>query len=69
MKIKQVIEDICGELENSSINKQRKRYLENYLSELIKFEENNPDIGECPTQFELYCDLNPDSPECRIFDD
>lgn len=69
MEIQQAINDICEELENSSINKQRKRYLQTYLSDLVQYQKNNPDSVYCPNNFELYCNLNPDSPECRIFDD
>ena len=69
MELQNAINNVCEELENSSINKQRKRYLENYHSELLQYQKNNPTASDCPTNFELYCDLNPDSPECRIFDD
>lgn len=69
MELQQVINDVCEELESPSINKQRKRYLDNYLSELLEYQKHNPFVTDCPTHFELYCDLNPDSPECRIFDD
>lgn len=69
MELQQTINDVSEELENSSINKQRKRYLNDYLSDLLKYQENNPESVECPTNFELFCNLNPDAPECRIFDD
>jgi hypothetical protein len=69
MELQQVINNICEELESPAINKQRKRYLENYLFELLEYQKHNPDVIECPTNFELYCDINPNAPECRIFDD
>ncbi len=70
MKIQEKINSIILELENYSINnKQRKRYLESYLGELNKYKEKNPDKDELPSPLELYCDLNPDALECRIYDD
>lgn len=69
MDLQKAINDISEELESPSINKQRKRYLESYLSELLEYKNHNPTVIKCPTNFELFCDLNPDAPECRIFDD
>lgn len=69
MELQQTINDICEELESPAINKQRKRYLDNYLLELLEYQKHNPESLDCPTHLELYCDLNPDAPECRIFDD
>lgn len=53
----------------SSINKQRKRYLSAYLEDLIEYQTNNPTATQTPTTFELFCNLNPNSLECRIYDD
>ena len=69
MELQKVINEIAEELESPSINKQRKRYLEGYLSELLEYQNHNPNEVNCPTNFELFCDLNPDALECRIFDD
>ncbi len=69
MKIQEKIDAIVLELEDSSINKQRKRYLESYLDELNVYKENNPDNDELPSALQLYCDLNPEALECRIYDD
>ena len=69
MELQQVINDVCEELESPSINRQRSRYLKNYLSELLDYQSHNPTAIDCPTHFELFCDLNPDAPECKIFDD
>jgi hypothetical protein len=69
MELQTVITDICEELESPAINKQRKRYLEDYLSELLEYQKHNPEAIDCPTNFELYCDINPNAPECKIFDD
>jgi hypothetical protein len=69
MEIQELINDVCEELESPSINRQRSRYLKNYLSELLEYQKNNPEETTAPTHLELYCDLNPGAPECRIFDD
>ena len=69
MQLQELITDICEELESPSINRQRSRYLNNYLSELLEYQKNHPEETAFPTHLELYCDLNPSAPECRIFDD
>jgi hypothetical protein len=69
MKLEQHIIKISEELENYSENKQRKRYLESHLEELLKYQKNNPIDAEAPTALELYCHLNPSALECRIYDD
>ncbi len=69
MKLEQHIIKIAEELENYSENKQRKRYLESHLEELLKYQKNNPSDSEAPTTLELYCHLNPSALECRIYDD
>lgn len=69
MQLQELITDICEELESPSINRQRSRYLNNYLSELLEYQKHHPEETAVPTHLELYCDLNPDAPECRIFDD
>jgi|LakMenEpi03Aug12_release.lakeMendotaPanAssembly.Ray.scaffolds.fasta_scaffold03301_34 hypothetical protein len=69
MELQNLINDICEELESPSINRQRSRYLKNYLSELLEYQSNHPEETAVPTHLELYCDLNPGAPECRIFDD
>jgi hypothetical protein len=69
MNLQETINKIYEEIEESSINKQRKRYLKSYLEELSQYQKDNPNATETPTTFELYCTLNPDSSECKIFDD
>lgn len=69
MQLQELINNICEELEDPAINKQRNRYLKNYLSELLEYQKNHPEETAIPTNFELYCDLNPEAPECKIFDD
>lgn len=68
MKLQEKIQELKKELDINSINKQRKRYLESYLAELISYSERHPEVEELPSQLILFCDLNPDASECRIFD-
>jgi hypothetical protein len=69
MELQELINDICEELETSSLNKQRKRYLQAYLEELLEYQKNNPYSVGIPSSLQLFCDLNPDAQECRIYDD
>jgi hypothetical protein len=68
MELQEFINSICEELNNPEINKQRKRYLETYLQELLQYQNNNPDKEEIPTHLQLYCNLNPNALECREYD-
>jgi hypothetical protein len=69
MELQELIDTVCEELENSSLNTQRIRYLKSYLEDLLKYQKHNPDTVDIPTALELFCDLNPDALECRIYDD
>jgi hypothetical protein len=68
MNIQETIKIIKQELDINSINKQRKRYLGSYLNELIAYSQRHPEDTEVPSSLTLYCDLNPDAIECKIFD-
>lgn len=68
MDITQKILEIELELDGSEINKQRKRHLVDELNMLTSYHNNHPEKTECPTYFQMYCDLNPDYPECRIYE-
>jgi len=57
-----------NELLDGNANSQRRRYLESELESLIKYKQNHPDKTYDPTPLELYCDENPDAPECRIYE-
>lgn len=69
MELQEFISSVSKELEDPSINKQRKRYLESYINDLLEYQKQNPTAKETPSQFQLFCFLNPDSLECRIYDD
>lgn len=68
MDLQETIKIIRNELDVNSLNKQRKRYLESYLTELIGYSERHPEVKEVPSPFTIFCDLNPNAEECKIFD-
>jgi len=68
MNLQETIKSIQNELDNNSINKQRQRYLESHLIELIEYSVRNPDVTKLPGPLTIYCDLNPNAKECKIFD-
>jgi len=67
--LQQHINDHRDELNNSNLNSQRRRHLEDQLDSLERYQLNHPDTDYDPTNLELYCDSHPDSLECRIYED
>lgn len=45
------------------------RHLEQELKSLEEFKAHHPEDNHDPTPLEVYCDLNPEAPECRVYDD
>ncbi|CAK6690833.1 CP12 domain-containing protein [Synechococcus sp. CCY9201] len=45
------------------------RHLEGELHDLQEYKEHHPEESKDPTSLEVYCDLNPEAPECRVYDD
>jgi hypothetical protein len=68
MDLSNTIQVIKNELDLNSINKQRKRYLESYLTELVSYSERHPEVTEVPSSLAIFCDVNPNAKECKIFD-
>jgi hypothetical protein len=66
--LQQHIVDTRQELDTSDICSQRLRHLEDELNNLERYQKNNPEITKTPSSLELFCDENPDSPECRIYE-
>jgi hypothetical protein len=62
------IEKNRNEVCDPNTNSQRRRFLENELESLLKYKENNPTKIKNPSPLELFCDENPDAPECRIYE-
>jgi len=66
--LQQHINNDKDELDNPNTNGQRRRHLENELDALEQYQANHPDDDYDPTSLELYCDANPEAPECRIYE-
>lgn len=56
-------------LDDPQVSSQMRRHLESELEQLEQYKANHPDDDHDPTSLELFCDLNPDEPECRIYND
>lgn len=56
-------------LSNPTISPQARRHTEEELEALKSYKENHPNDFHDPTSLELYCDSNPDAPECRVYED
>lgn len=55
-------------LDNPLISPHQRRHLESELQDLEQYHKNNPNDHHDPTAFEMYCDSNPESDECRVYD-
>lgn len=56
-------------LNDPTTSPQMRRHVEGELQDLEVYQERHPDDHHDPTPLELYCDNNPDAPECKVFDD
>jgi len=45
------------------------RHLEQELKSLEEYKTLHPEDSHDPTPLEVFCDLNPEAPECRVYDD
>lgn len=45
------------------------RKIEQQLAELEAFQQRHPEEAEAPSALEVFCDLNPSSVRCRVYDD
>ena len=45
------------------------RHLEAELQGLKEYKDHHPGDNHDPTPLEVFCDLNPDAPECLVYDD
>lgn len=66
--LQQHINNDRDELDNPNTSSQRRRHLEDELYSLEKYQSNHPDEDYDPSPLELFCDLNPNYPECKIYD-
>ena len=67
--LQQHINDDKNELENPNLSGQRRRHIQDELESLEQYQKNHPEEQKDPTSLELFCDLNPDAPECKIYED
>lgn len=56
-------------LDDPTISPQMRRHVEGELGELKAYQERHPEDQHDPTPLELYCDANPEAPECLVYDD
>jgi hypothetical protein len=45
------------------------RHLEDELKNLEEYKEHHPEDSHDPTPLVVFCDLNPEAPECLVYDD
>ena len=72
--IEQHIDDDRNELEQGSISPQRRRHIADELDHLQRYaDEHKKDIEagdhHDPTPLELFCEMEPDADECRVYED
>lgn len=56
-------------LDNSTVSPQMRRHTEQELEQLEQYHARHPEDVHDPTPLELYCDVNPNALECRIYED
>jgi hypothetical protein len=56
-------------LDDPVISPQARRHTQEELEALEAYKINHPEDDHDPTPLELYCDLNPEALECRIYED
>lgn len=56
-------------LDDPTISAQRRRHIESELADLELYHEHHPEDHHDPTPLELYCDANPEAPECLVYED
>jgi hypothetical protein len=56
-------------LNDPTISSQSRRHMEEELVALETYKANHPEDSHDPTTLELYCELNPDALECRVYED
>lgn len=55
-------------LDDPQTSPQARRHTQQELVALEAYKVNHPDEDHDPTPLELFCDLNPDAPECKTYD-
>jgi hypothetical protein len=55
-------------LSDPLISPQSRRHTEEELNALKAYKEHHPEDSHDPTSLELFCDANPDDPQCRVYE-
>ena len=45
------------------------RHYASELNDLLIYKKNHPDENHDPNSLEVFCDMYPDDPKCRVFED
>ena len=74
LKMKSIDEHIQkdqSEIESAKAegNLPKVRHLTEELKELEEYKDHHPEDKHDPNALELFCDANPDEPECLVYDD
>lgn len=56
-------------LQDPTISPQQRRHIEEELKELEYYRKENPADLHDPSPLELYCAMNPETEECRVYED
>ena len=56
-------------LDDPTLSLQMRRHTEGELKDLQAYQERHPEDNHDPTSLELFCDANPNAPECLVYDD
>lgn len=56
-------------LDDPTSSPQLRRHVEEELHQLEYYKGRHPDETYDPTPLELFCELNPEALECKIYDD
>ena len=56
-------------LNDPTTSPQIRRHVEGELQDLETYHERHPDDHHDPTPLELFCEMNPSEPECKVFDE
>ena len=71
MNIDEHIQKDVTELYDALANgdKAKARHISSELEQLETYRDNHPGEDRDPTSLELYCEMNPGSDECKIYED
>lgn len=66
--LQQHIDEDKEKLSDPNINPQSRRHYSDEIEQLESYQKNHPEKTKDPSPFELYCELNPDALECRMYE-